>query len=180
MNIKLKNDYLVVLKNLRLFETKDVLLVSIKQQKMYHQKEGKSVKTYVISTSLKSPSCQENSFGTPWGLHQVCEVIGLGQSEGMVFKGRNPIGICYWECGDRDREQNLITSRILRLVGLENGLNVGEGIDTFERYVYIHGTNKEDMLGQPASSGCIQVSNKSAVELAERIPTGTHLYISLN
>ena len=170
----------MVLKNLRLFETKDVLLVSIKQQKMYHQKEGKTVKTYVISTSLKSPSCQENSLGTPWGLHEVCEVIGSGQPEGMVFKGRSPINICYWQCNDKERGQNLITSRILRLVGLEDGLNVGEGIDTFERYVYIHGTNKEDMLGQPASSGCIQVSNKSAVELAERIPTGTHLYISLN
>ena len=53
----------------------------------------------------------------------------------------------------RGETANLITTRILRIVGLEHGLNKGEGIDTFERYVYIHGTNKEDRLGQPASSG---------------------------
>ena len=166
---------------MRLFETKDVLLVSIKQQKMYHQKRRKDCQNicdFYIAEITKLP--RKLSLGTPWGLHEVCEVIGSGQPEGMVFKGRSPINICYWQCNDKERGQNLITPRILRLVGLEDGLNVGEGIDTFERYVYIHGTNKEDMLGQPASSGCIQVSNKSAVELAERIPTGTHLYISLN
>ena len=59
---------------------------SIKQQKMYHQKEGKTVKTYVISTSLKSPSCEENSLGTPWGLHEVCEVIGSGQPKEWFLK----------------------------------------------------------------------------------------------
>ena len=72
---------------------------------MYHQKEGKSVKTYVISTSLKPPSCEENSLGTPWGLHEVCEVIGSGQPEGMVFKGRNPVGLCYWECDEREKSK---------------------------------------------------------------------------
>ncbi|MEK9772511.1 MAG: L,D-transpeptidase [Opitutae bacterium] len=170
-----------VLTKLQLTETNDLLLVSIKSQKMYHQKEGKSVKTYVISTSLNPPSCQENSLGTPWGLHEVNEIIGLDQPKGMVFQGRRPIDLCYWECKEEMKKKNLITSRILRLQGLEPGLNLGkgEGIDTYERYVYVHGTNKEDKLGYASSSGCIQVSNESAIELAAQIPLGTHLFISL-
>lgn len=168
-----------VLKELDLMETDDLLLVSIKSQEMYHQKEGKSVKTYVVSTSLNPPSCQENSFGTPWGLHEVNEIIGQDQPKGMVFQGRCPINLCYWECDEEMKRKNLITSRILRLVGLEAGLNLGKGIDTYERYVYIHGTNKEAQLGSTASSGCIQVSNESAIELADRISVGTHLFISL-
>ena len=62
--------------------------------------------------------------------------------------------------------------------GLEDGLNRGPGIDTFDRYVYIHGTNHELKLGSPASSGCIQVANADAIELSECIPVGTILYIT--
>ncbi|HAF58466.1 MAG TPA: L,D-transpeptidase, partial [Opitutae bacterium] len=87
MNIQVRNEYLGVLKELDLMETDDLLLVSIKSQEMYHQKEGKSVKTYVVSTSLNPPSCPENSFGTPWGLHEVNEIIGQDQPKGMVFQG---------------------------------------------------------------------------------------------
>lgn len=180
MNLLVKNEYLKVVEKLQLEETAEVLLVSIKNQVMYHQKVGKTVKTYVISTSLKPPSCKENSLGTPWGLHLVSEVIGSGQPSGMVFKARQPTGQCYWDCSEELQKQNLITSRILRLVGLEVGINSGKGVDTFGRYVYLHGTNKEGNLGSPASSGCIQVSNVHAIELADRIPLGTHLFISLN
>ncbi len=177
--MQVENEYLEVIKNLGLKETSNRLLVSIKQQKMYHQKEGKSVKTYVISSSLNPPSCKENSLGTPWGLHKVSEIIGSDQPLGMVFKGRSPINYRYWECDKEMQKQNLITSRILRLVGLQEGLNCGTGIDTYERYVYIHGTNHENKLGTPSSSGCIQVSNNNAIELAGNIPAGSHLYISL-
>ena len=155
-----------------------MLYVSIKQQRMYHYKEGNCVKAYVVSTSKKDPSCVENSLGTPWGLHKISKVIGVGEPEGMVFKGRQPIGLRYWECDDATQSENLITTRILRMEGLEDGLNRGPGIDTFDRYVYIHGTNHELKLGSPASSGCIQVSNADAIQLSECIPVGTILYIT--
>jgi len=132
-----------------------------------------------MSSSKRPPSCKENSLGTPNGLHVVCEKIGEGEPLGMVFKGRKPIGLKYKECSEEEREKNLITTRILRLQGLEDGLNKGEGIDTYDRYVYIHGTNHEENLGSPASSGCLQVSNAEAVELHDEIPLGSHLYIKL-
>jgi hypothetical protein len=180
MNMQVENEYLKRLDSLQLKKTDNLLLVSIEQQRMYHQKEGKTVKTYVISTSLNPPSCKHNSLGTPWGLHKISEIIGVGQPKGMVYKGRLPINRCYWDCDAEMNMQNLITSRILRLVGLEAGLNQGTGVDSYERYIYIHGTNKESKLGSPASSGCIQVSNVDAINLASGIPQGSHVYISLS
>ena len=132
-----------------------------------------------MSSSKRPPSCKENSLGTPDGLHMVCEKIGEGEPLGMVFKGRKPIGLRYDECSAKEREKNLITTRILRLQGLEEGLNKGEGIDTYDRYVYLHGTNHEENLGVPASSGCLHVSNEDAIELHDRIPVGSHLFVKL-
>jgi lipoprotein-anchoring transpeptidase ErfK/SrfK len=42
-------------------------------------------------------------------------------------------------------------------------------VDTHDRYVYIHGTAREDELGRPGSHGCVRVSNLAAEELADRI-----------
>ena len=159
--------------------TENALVASIKDQLIVRFHNGKSVKDYLMSSSKRPPSCKENSLGTPDGLHEVCEKIGEGEPLGMVFKGRKPIGLKYEECSEEEREKNLITTRILRLQGLEDGLNKGEGIDTYDRYVYIHGTNHEENLGSPASSGCLQVSNAEAVELHDEIPLGSHLYIKL-
>ena len=107
----------------------------------------------------------------------VCEKIGEGEPEGMVFKGRRPIGLRYWECDPGEQRKNLITTRILRLHGLEEGVNRGGDHDTFARMVYLHGTNHEDRIGQPASAGCLQVTNEDALELFELVPVGTHLLI---
>ena len=60
---------------------------------------------------------------------------------------------------------------------MELELNQGGTVDTFDRYVYIHGTNHEENLGKPSSSGCLQVSNFNAVELSKEIPVNTHLLI---
>ena len=157
-----------------------MLLVSITKQRMYHQYEDGSVKTYVISTSRKKPSCKENSFGTPWGLHRVCEIIGVEQPKGMTFTARKPTGLFYWQYTFPENEKNLITSRIIRLEGLEKNLNQGVGVDTYDRYVYIHGTNHEESLGHPSSSGCVQLSNQDIVDLSSILPLHTHLYISRN
>ena len=130
-----------------------------------------------MSSSKRPPSCEENSFGTPWGLHEVCEKIGEKEPQGMVFKGRRSIGLRYWECDPEEQQKNLITTRILRLRGLQVGVNQGGDSDTFARMVYLHGTNHEDKIGQPASAGCLQVTNDDALELFARVPVGAHLLI---
>jgi hypothetical protein len=165
------------IENLNLVPTGTLLVVSIRDQLMFLYNEGQCVKTYVISTSKLPPSCVENSLGTPWGLHQISEIIGLGSPIGAVFKGRVDTGQVYHELRTEEQENNLITSRILRLKGMEPGVNQGGCVDTFSRYVYIHGTNHEPRLGEPSSSGCIQVSNVDAVELASIVPVSSFLLI---
>ncbi|MBT5715810.1 MAG: L,D-transpeptidase [Opitutae bacterium] len=130
-----------------------------------------------MSSSKQPPSCMENSLGTPWGLHVICEKIGEGQNKGMVFEGRIPIGLIANECSVEKQKRNLITSRILRLDGLELGVNRGGSMDTYKRYVYIHGTNHEENIGSPASSGCLQLSNDDVIEMFGEVSVGTHLYI---
>ena len=175
----LYDDYLKRVSTLGVKCTENALVASIRDQLLIRFHNGKSVKEYRMSSSKRPPSCKENSLGTPDGLHMVCEKIGDGEPLGMVFKGREPIGLRYDECSAKEREKNLITTRILRLQGLEEGLNKGEGIDTYDRYVYLHGTNHEENLGVPASSGCLQVSNEDAIELHDRIPVGSHLFVKL-
>ena len=156
-----------------------VMIASVKHQTINHFQYGKRVKAYVMSSSKRPPSCVEGSLGTPWGLHEVCEKIGKGEALGTVFEGRVSIGLRYWECESEKRKKNLITTRILRLKGLQPGINSGGKVDTYDRYVYVHGTNHEDKLGSPSSSGCLQLGNKEVLELFDIVPIGTHLYVSL-
>jgi len=67
-------------------------------------------------------------------------------------------------------EPDFVTSRIFWLEGLEPGLNCGmdaEGrvVDSYKRYIYIHGTNHEEEIGKPASLGCIRMANSDVITL---------------
>lgn len=132
------------------------------------------VKSYTISTSKRPPSNLKDSMGTPRGLHEIAERIGAGQPPGMVFKSRVPTGRHYHEVigNDDDREHNLITSRILWLRGMEPGVNRGGNVDTYKRYVYLHGTNHEARIGEPLSAGCVLLRNIEIVELYAAVRAG--------
>lgn len=95
----------------------------------------------------------------------------------MVFKGRKPMGYFYWEAPPEEAGTSFVTTRILRLRGLQEGFNSGPGCDTFNRYVYIHGTNHENLLGQPATHGCTVLSNQEMIELFNEVPRDTLLWI---
>ena len=47
---------------------------------------------------------------------------------------------------------DLVLTRILWLEGGDP-----ENANTKSRYIYIHGTNQENLLGTPASHGCIRI-----------------------
>lgn len=126
----------------------------------------------MVSTSKRPPSNVKHSLGTPRGLHEIAERIGAGQPPGMVFKTRIPTGKHYSEVSDAATHDNLITSRILWLRGLEPGVNAGGEVDTYSRYIYIHGTNHEARLGEPLSAGCVLMRNLDIVELYEHVRGG--------
>jgi lipoprotein-anchoring transpeptidase ErfK/SrfK len=95
----------------------------------------------------------------------------------MVFKGRVSTGRHYSEFPDEAQNTNLITSRVLWLRGLEPGVNRGGDVDTYERYVYLHGTNQESRLGERISAGCVLMRNVEIIELYERVRPGDQVWI---
>jgi len=155
-----------------------LLVVRLGSQTLQHFSHDRLIKGYAVSTSRRPPSNVKDSLGTPRGLHEIAERIGEGQPPGMVFKFRVPTGRHYSEFPDAGTNDNLITTRILWLRGLEPGVNLGGEVDTYERYVYIHGTNHEDRLGEQMSAGCVLMRNLDIVELYEQVRAGDQVFIA--
>ena len=65
----------------------------------------------------------------------------------------------------------------LFLDGLEEGKNKGNGVDSRNRYIYIHGTAEEGLIGKPASDGCIRMYNNEVIELFELVSEKTQVWI---
>jgi hypothetical protein len=155
-----------------------ILAVRVATQSMQFYRAGELVRAFAISTSLRSPSNVKGSLGTPLGLHAIAEKIGQDQPPGMVFKSRVPTSRNFGEFSDEENRENLITSRILWLRGLEPGVNQGGTSDSHDRYIYIHGTNHEDRIGSPQSAGCVLMRNLDLVELFEEVRIGDHVWIA--
>lgn len=150
------------------------IMVSTAQQQMYLHKNSEILQEFTISTSRFGIGNQEGSYKTPLGVHRIYAKIGKGAPMGRIFKDRVDTGI-NWD--GSEAEDNLILSRILQLEGLETGVNKGPGIDSFERYIYIHGTNRESLIGTPLSHGCICMKNNDIIALFDLVEEGTYVYI---
>jgi hypothetical protein len=130
-------------------------------------------RTFLISTSRFGIGQVEGSNGTPLGLHRIAEKIGGGHPIGTVFKARRPVGFTWQGMPD-----GAIAHRVLWLEGVEPGLNRGGNVDSFRRYVYIHGCGDETTLGRPMSRGCIHLAAADLMPLYEMAPAGTLVWIS--
>ncbi len=158
--------------------TDRVLFVRISTQTLQFYRGGVLARSFVISTSKRPPSNVKGSLGTPRGLHEIADRIGAGQPPGMVFKSRVSTGRHFNEWPETQDVENLITSRILWLRGLEAGVNLQGEVDTYSRYVYIHGTNRESEIGTPISAGCVLMRNLDIVELYEAVRSGDLVLIT--
>ena len=150
------------------------LVQSIEAQALLVCEKETIIERYEASTSRFGSGIRENSFKTPPGLHRIKEKIGSGAPLGRIFKERRDTGID-WDGGST--VDNLILTRILRLEGLEEGINMGPGVDSYGRFIYIHGTNREDLVGTPLSHGCIALRNPDILRLFETVREGTLVYI---
>ncbi len=130
---------------------------------------------YAVSTARNGLGNQTDSFQTPTGVHVVADKIGANEPNGMVFRGRKATGELAADMDNQQEDQ--ITSRILWLRGLEPGFNQGGDQDSFDRYIYIHGTSDEQRIGKPVSAGCVRMRNDDVIELFDRVEIGAVVLI---
>ena len=133
------------------------------------EKELEVIKQYVISASKYGYGADRGSNQTPWGVHVIDSKYGDGAPEGRCFYDRR-IATIFTDT--TNIEIDPVTSRIIWLKGLEEINRT-----SYWRFVYIHGTHEEGLLGTPQSKGCIRMSNKDVIELFTLVKPGTYVNI---
>ena len=161
------------------FDTLDSLLyVDISRQNMYLLKKGTILRTFRISSSYYGTGSKINSLKTPLGKHEIYKKIGQDLPINAILKGRVWNGsIANVITDDVDTDFDHVTSRILWLDGLEKGKNNGPGVDSRSRYIYIHGTAEEGLIGKPASDGCIRMYNSDVIDLFDLVNEKIQVWI---
>lgn len=157
---------------------KPYLVVYPAVQKMYLMKGKEILKNWTISSSKYGIGCKKGSNKTPYGIHKIKNKIGKGAPLGTIFKSRINTGkkaIIYKD--SVDTKEDYVTTRIMWLEGMEKGINKGADVDSYKRYIYIHGTPEEGLLGIPSSHGCIRMRNDEIIHLFDTVDLGTIVYI---
>ena len=131
--------------------------------------EGRKVAAeFPVSTSKFGLGFEEGSFKTPTGKFRIARKIGGRAAPWTIFRARQNTGLLAKPGGKED----LVLTRILTLDGLER-----QNGNSLARYIYIHGTNQEDLIGTPASHGCVRLRNSDMISLHRMVPAGTPVRI---
>jgi len=154
--------------NIALADERPIIYIDSRQQQMLLVDiEEENNHSYPISTAANGMGNRMDSFKTPFGIHRIRQKIGGGEVSGTIFESRESIGKVATSLDKRDKDE--ITSRILWLDGLEEGINHGGVYDTFDRFIYIHGTSDEKRIGERVSAGCIRMKNDDIIELFDEV-----------
>lgn len=152
--------------------------VDISEQRLYLIENSLVKASYPISTSKYGEGSIENSFKTPLGKHSIKEMIGEEAEINTIFTSRiNTKRSATIIDQFQDTDNDYVTSRIMWLDGEEDGFNKGGNVDSFRRYIYIHGTHEEGLIGTKASHGCIRMFNYDVIELFNLVNIGTKVLI---
>ncbi len=150
------------------------LVIDPDSQQLYLIRNGKILSTYPVSTAIKGLGNRNGSYQTPTGTHRICAKYGKDAAIGTIFRARKNTGKIAKIYRDKtDTPRDYVTTRILRLAGMEPGKNKGKGVDSYRRFIYIHGTPEEGLIGTPASHGCIRMKNRDVIKLFNAVPVGT-------
>ena len=150
-------------------DTQHHIVISTRDQKLAVLDRGTLLATYPISTSKFGLGDSSRSSRTPLGQLAVAKKIGDNAPLGAVFKDRVRTGeIVAPNSPGRDP----IVTRILWLRGRE-----AQNANAFGRYIYIHGTPEERLIGMPASYGCIRMRSVDVVQLYNIVGVGAAVTI---
>ncbi|QLF94947.1 L,D-transpeptidase [Pseudomonas sp. ABC1] len=157
----------------------DFLHVSLTEQMLYGFSKGVLCARFPVSTALNGAGESNGSGCTPRGLHQVRARIGEGLPCGAVLRGRRWTGEVWSdELHAAFPGRDWILTRILWLSGCEPGVNRLGAVDTFRRYIYLHGTPDTEPMGVPLSHGCIRMRNADIMQLFPRVPAHCRVLIA--
>lgn len=154
------------------------VVIDITTQTLILYKDKKELSRYKISTAKNGIGSQEGSGCTPLGRHIIAQKIGGEYPINTVFIGRVATGEIYnIALGEKHPKRDWILSRILWLQGLEDGVNSGHNAqgccDTYQRYIYIHGTPDDEPMDEPLSHGCVRMRNADIIEFYRQVDEGT-------
>jgi len=140
------------------------IVISTRDQKLAVLDRGTLLTTYPVSTSKFGLGDYSRSSRTPLGELEVAKKIGDNAPLGALFKDRIRTGeIVAPNSPGRDP----IVTRILWLRGRE-----AQNANAFGRYIYIHGTPEERVIGRPASYGCIRMRSSDIIQLYNIVGVG--------
>ena len=147
------------------------IYVGVKRQELDLYLNGNRTVSYPVSTSMHGAGTKAGSDMTPIGLHKIRGKYG---SDAPYRRDSKSQKIYREHCQHSNRTllktgEDAITTRILTLEGLENGINKGGELDSYARHIYIHGTAEEGLIGQPASHGCVRMKNEDVIDLFNRV-----------
>jgi lipoprotein-anchoring transpeptidase ErfK/SrfK len=150
-------------------DTQHQIVISTRDQKLAVLDRGTLLTTYPVSTSKFGLGDSLRSSRTPLGQLEIAKKIGDNAPLGTVFKDRVRTGeIVTPNSPGRDP----IVTRILWLRGRE-----AQNANAFGRYIYIHGTPEEQLIGRPASYGCIRMRSSDVIQLYNIVGVGAAVTI---
>ncbi|SFR52005.1 L,D-transpeptidase [Thiomicrospira sp. ALE5] len=156
------------------------ILIHLATQQLQLIEDDLTVANYPISSAKQGVGQQLGSMQTPLGEHYIRAKIGAGAAINSVFVGRRPTGEIYSAAlAAAYPHRDWILTRIMWLCGCQPGFNRLGSVDSFRRYIYIHGTPDSGPMGRPASHGCIRMRNTDVVSLFDRVRLGTTVSIQL-
>ncbi|MEE3003327.1 MAG: L,D-transpeptidase [Pseudomonadota bacterium] len=156
-----------------------MLYISINEQKLYIlDSVGNINYSTQISTAYNGTGQQSGSYKTPLGLHFISELYGHNEPINTVFVARRKTG----EIFNNDLlksfpNRDWILTRIIRLSGLEPDFNLGGDVDTYSRYIYIHGCPDSTDFSNPGSHGCVRVKNADLINLFDMVAVGDIVFL---
>ena len=150
-------------------DTQHHIVISTRDQKLAVLDRGTLMATYSVSTSKFGFGDYLRSSRTPLGQLEVAKKIGDNAPLGAVFKDRIRTGeIVAPNSPGRDP----IVTRIIWMRGRE-----AQNANAFGRYIYIHGTPEERLIGMPASYGCIRMRSSDIIQLYNIVGVGAAVTI---